>query len=130
MNYKILFNKTKRLLSFFTLADIILTILILAFAIILLVNNLKEDNHIVRINYQNNLFGEYKLSEPRIIEITKDIVVEIADNKVRMVKNNCPNQLCVQQGWSSNFPIICVPTQVEIIIVDPNKNDKIKHILK
>ncbi len=120
----------KKTFSFFTISDILITLTILAIAIFLFFSNLKSDNQLVRINYQNKLFGEYRLSEARIIKISDDIEIEISHNKVRMLKNNCPNQLCVKQGWTSNFPIICVPNQVEIIIIDHKKKNEIHQILK
>lgn len=120
----------KRVFSYFTASDTVLTLLILTIAISLFFINLKTNNQTVRINYQNKLFGEYRLSDERIIKISEAIEVEISHNKVRMLKNNCPNQLCVEQGWSSFFPIICVPNQVEIIIVDNNKKNEIRQILK
>ncbi len=126
-SYSKIFKKT---FSFFTIGDILITLTILAIAIFLFFSNLKSDNQLVRINYQNKLFGEYRLSEARIIKISDDIEIEISHNKVRMLKNNCPNQLCVKQGWTSNFPIICVPNQVEIIIFDDKKKNEIHQILK
>lgn len=130
MKMKFSLSLFKKAFSFFTVSDIVLTIVIMALAIFLLINNLKKDNQTVRINYQNELWGEYQLSEKRIIKISEEIEVEIADNKVRMLKNNCPNQLCVEQGWTSSFPIICVPNQVEILIIANKNNNEIRHILK
>lgn len=120
----------KKGFSYFTISDIILVIGVLILAFILLYSSVNHDNQLVRISYKNKPFGEYKLNKPQIIKITQDIEVEIADSQVRMLKNNCPNQLCVEQGWSDNYPIICVPNQVEIIILDEKSKDEIRHILK
>ena len=124
-------NTLRKVFSFFSRSDLILVFLIILISVFLLVRNVsKEEDKIVRINYQNKLYGNYKLSKDQIIEINQDIKVEIADNKVRMLENNCPNKLCVDQGWSQNYPIICVPNQVEIIILNENSKDEIRHIIK
>lgn len=130
MKKRLSLRLVRKTLSFFTVSDLILVVIILAIAIFLFANNLKSDNIIVRINYQNALLGEYKLSKPQIIHVTEDIEVEIANNHVRMLKNNCPNQLCVEQGWTNSFPIICVPNQMEIVIIDNEQENIIRHILK
>jgi len=131
MKQKLSFRFIKKVLHFFTVSDIILVVIITVIAIFLIINNLSVNNdQFVRINYQNRLFGEYRLSEPKLIQITDQIEVEIADNKVRMLKNNCPNQICVEQGWSDTYPIICVPNQVEISIINKNSKKEIRHILK
>lgn len=121
----------KRTSAFFTISDKILLFLLLVLSLSLLYFNLAGNtNKIVRINYKNKLWGEYSLKKDLIITINEEIEIEIAKGQVRMLKNNCPNQLCVQQGWSKNFPIICVPNQVEILIID-NKNDEvIRKIIK
>lgn len=117
--------------KYFTVSDVVLIGLTLIFAIYLFINNLSNNsNQVVVINYQNNLVGEFPLNKDRIIKINAHIEVEIADQQVRMLKNNCPNQICVDQGWTKSYPIICVPNQVEIIIIDKDENDIIRHIIK
>lgn len=126
-----LLRKLKKSSKYLTLSDLILISIILILTIYLFITNLSNNsNHFVRINYQNKLVGEYPLNKDRIIKINDHIEVQIADQQVRMLKNNCPNQLCVEQGWTSSFPIICVPNQVEIIIIDKDDSKVIKHILK
>ena len=43
-------------------------------------------------------------------------VVELAPGRVRMYSANCPDQVCVRQGWISDasVPIVCLPHQVII----------------
>lgn len=123
-------KKFRKAIRFFTFSDLILTAIIIVIALILLYNNLGNKSSLVRINYHNKLIGEYRLDKAKIITITEEIQVEIANGKVRMLKNDCPNQLCVQQGWSNRFPIICVPNQVEIVIIDNDNKNEIRHILK
>ena len=106
----------KKILKLFTIADIVLIGVLLVISGILL-SKMRADltNKMVEINFHNKLVGTYSLNEPRLIDLEKGIEVEIADNKVRIKKNTCAHQYCVQQGWSDALPIICVPNEISII---------------
>ena len=43
-------------------------------------------------------------------------LVEAAPGRIRMKSADCPDQVCVQQGWisDSTVPIVCLPHQVII----------------
>ena len=43
-------------------------------------------------------------------------VVEVAPGRIRVKSANCPDQVCVRQGWISDatVPIVCLPHQVII----------------
>lgn len=45
-------------------------------------------------------------------------VVEIAPGKVRVREADCPDQVCVNQGWitTSGAPIVCLPNRLVIRI--------------
>ncbi len=101
----------------FTKADIILIILLLVIAIIISVTLLNKRNEkIVEIHQNNKLIKRCKLDKDDIIEIDELIIIEIKNGKVRMKSSSCKNQVCVKQGWSSYFPIICVPNKISIVI--------------
>ena len=50
-------------------------------------------------------------------------VVEIRDNKVRIVEADCPDKLCLKQGWIAWAPqqIVCLPNRVVVKIVNDRK---------
>ena len=101
----------------FTKADIILIILLLVFAIVVSITLLNKRNEkMVEIHQNNKLIGKYTLDKDEIIQIDEQIIIEIKNGKVRMKSSSCKNQLCVKQGWSSYFPIICVPNKISIVI--------------
>ena len=101
----------------FTKADIILIILLLVFAIVVSITLLnKRKEKIVEIRQDNELIRRCKLDKDEIIKIDEQIIIEIKNGKVRMKSSSCKNQLCVKQGWSSYFPIICVPNKISIVI--------------
>ena len=46
-------------------------------------------------------------------------VVEVARGKIRVKEADCPDQVCVRQGWisDSTVPVVCLPNQVIVEIV-------------
>lgn len=120
----------KKVKKYFTLADFILVIILLSLAVYLSLDMFSNERKFIVIKHKNQLIGKYSLEKNKMIDISDEIIVEVAEGKVRMLKNNCPNQLCVEQGWSSRFPIICVPNQVEITIIDKDNKNEIRQILK
>ena len=46
--------------------------------------------------------------------------VQVDQGRIRIAEADCPDQICVNQGWISNgaVPIICLPHRVMIEIVD------------
>ncbi len=50
------------------------------------------------------------------------MIVEIKDRKVRVKDADCPNKLCVKQGWISRGSIICVPKKIVIYFSNYKKN--------
>ena len=63
-----------------------------------------------------------QVTECRTISLTgedgAENIVEIAPGQIRMQSANCPDQVCVRQGWisDSSVPIVCLPHQVIIEI--------------
>lgn len=125
-----LINSFKKARKYFTWADLLLVIALIAIALYLSLNMFNSDRRFIIVKYKNKLIGQYSLEKNKLIDISEDIIVEVANGKVRILKNNCPNQLCVKQGWSSSLPIICVPNQVEITVIDKDKKNEIRQILK
>ncbi|MEA2095348.1 MAG: NusG domain II-containing protein [Candidatus Cloacimonadota bacterium] len=114
----------RNLHKIFKTADIILIIFLLSIAVFMLV--LIKDNvsaKQVEISYHNKFVASTPLNKDRIINIDEGIVVEIKDGKVRIKESTCKNQYCVKQGWSSNFPIICVPNEVSVVIKNKKKEE-------
>ena len=52
-------------------------------------------------------------------------VVEIFDNKVRIVEADCPDKLCLKQGWIAWSPqqLVCLPNRVVVKIINSLKPD-------
>jgi hypothetical protein len=47
-------------------------------------------------------------------------LVEISDKQVRIVEADCPDKLCINQGWISRSPqqIVCLPNRVAVRITN------------
>ena len=45
-------------------------------------------------------------------------LVEVEPGRIRVVSANCPDQVCVRQGWISDasVPVVCLPHQVVLEI--------------
>ena len=50
-------------------------------------------------------------------------VIEIRSSKARVIRSDCPQKLCVQQGTLSGAkPIVCLPHQVVITMSDQEES--------
>lgn len=73
------------------------------------------------------------IQKDRIIQLEPfgvSMVVEIRDQKVRVLSSSCHQQICVRKGWTGQVhnPIICIPNKVTINVTgaDP-EYDTITH---
>ena len=61
---------------------------------------------------------EYTFTATGKIGLTNDI--EVAPGKIRVCRADCPDQICVGQGWLDTdfIPIACLPNTLVIQVVD------------
>ena len=59
------------------------------------------------------------LTEPLEIPAGEHVTVLAEPGRVRVEHSDCPDQLCVKMGWSSQpaKPIICLPNGVTVTVV-------------
>jgi hypothetical protein len=74
----------------------------------------------------------YQLSigEDRIVDVrgAQGITrVEIKDQRVRVVDSECPQKICVRQGWIRQGAIICLPNRV-VVTIEGDEERKIDAI--
>ncbi|MDP2173378.1 MAG: NusG domain II-containing protein [Candidatus Cloacimonadaceae bacterium] len=97
------------------LADLILIILLILLMIGSLTAKIKNETELRVFIYKDNiLWGEYPLSEKRIVRIDAHNTIEIRDGRYSMRVADCPDKRCVKQGWTSRLPIICLPNRVSV----------------
>lgn len=103
------------------LRDIILIVVILAVGVVLLIvtgNHGKAGSYAI-VMVRNNEIARYSLSTDGIYTINGGTnTIEIKDGKVRMTEAECPNHLCVRQGWISfsGQSIVCLPNELSVTI--------------
>ncbi|MGI6011020.1 MAG: NusG domain II-containing protein [Ruminococcus sp.] len=94
------------------LAAVILLAALLLWGILTLLGRPSGD--IVRITVNNQLYGEYSLSEDQTIRIGDTNVCEIKDGAVRMTEADCPDHLCMDSAaiTREGGTIVCLPNRV------------------
>ena len=101
--------------------DIILVVALLAVAIVIIVitGSHGTEGSFVSVMLQNDEIARYSLSIDGIYAINGGTnTIEIKDGKVRMLEAQCPNHLCVHQGWISleGQSIVCLPNKVTVSV--------------
>ena len=58
------------------------------------------------------------VSEPYTLELGEGNTLEVERGRVRMLRADCPDQICVHQSWSASAarPIVCLPNRVTVIL--------------
>lgn len=67
-------------------------------------------------------------SRSRFVTVTGPVgktVVELAENRVRVVDSDCPDKVCIHMGWISRpgAPIACLPNRVLVFIRSSDPGD-------
>ncbi len=67
--------------------------------------------------------GDFDLKRNLLIPLKEGIVIELKDKKIRILKNTCPQKICIHQGWISTpgSTIICIPNKLVVSISGENK---------
>ena len=92
----------------------------------------KQDAAIARITQNGKLVQEIDLSAQltperiplRDEEGTVHNVIQVESGRICMLESDCPDQVCVNQGWISDsaLPIVCLPNHVIIEITGGEGN--------
>lgn len=75
------------------------------------------------VYYKNDEIARYSMEKNQIVThqgTLGDVVIEILDEKVRVVSETSPLHYCSIQGWVKNkfVPIVCLPNEMVIQIED------------
>lgn len=82
----------------------------------------------VLIEVDGKLYETMSLNEDKTVTVHVDgggfNVVEVKDGKVHIKDANCPDRVCVKQGWinETGENIICLPHRVVVRILGKLKN--------
>ena len=99
---------------------LIVSLLVIAGALILAVNMATDTGKNVRVTVDGELYGMYPLDEDLKISINGTNVLVIEDQRVYMESACCENNTCVMQGSISSIgqTIVCLPNRVTVTVTD------------
>lgn len=103
--------------------DLILIILLIAVPAVMLSRNIvsarQNDSAQLAVYVNGELYGRYDLDVPATIEIGNTNTLEISDGKARMVRADCPDQVCVHTAAiGADYPghIVCLPNGIVVSV--------------
>ena len=107
---------------------LIIVILVIVGILILIINLNKKDGDTVEVYYKDDLVlsGDLSINNTYTVEgLLGNVVIEVKDKKVRVVKENSPKNICSKEGYISDStkPLICLPNKVVIKIVQSSDMD-------
>lgn len=126
--------KLKELTSNLTFADIVLFSLLLLFSFgsLAFIKSVLPGGNTVIVEVDGEELYHLALDEATEKQIESregHAVLEIRDGKVRLAESNCPNQICVRQGWIDRGVIVCLPNRIIVRVGtkgrDGNKVDAV-----
>ena len=85
----------------------------------------KEGGAIARVTFNGNVLSEIDLSAveaPSSFIVTGEAgsnTIQVEQGRIRVAEADCPDQVCVNQGWISDsaLPIVCLPNKLVIEII-------------
>ena len=107
---------------------LIIFIIIIGAVCIFLINFNKEEGNTIEVYYEDKLILSADLNIDNVYTVDGklgDVVIEVKDRKVRVLKENSPRNICSREGYISDStkPLICLPTKVVIKIVQSSDMD-------
>ena len=103
------------------LRDTLLIVALLLIGIVLLfvLRGRSSEGSYVLIMYQNDEKARFSLASNGVYDINDGKNrIEILDGKVRMIDADCPDELCIRQGWIEydGQSIICLPNKITVMV--------------
>ncbi len=98
----------------------IIAIILLVFILLYFILRDNEVGDTVEITVDNERTHSVLLNEAQIITLDEqEVVIEIADGKVRFVSSDCPDQVCVHTGEISKVGqhAACLPNRVVVSVI-------------
>lgn len=115
--------------------DFLLIILLVIISIVFFVlyNYLNFSERVkAELVVDGKIIKEISLDKDMTFELEKNhnIVFEIKDKKIRFLRSDCPDKICVNTGFISKGgqSAVCLPNKVSLRITADNKDDEIDGI--
>ena len=113
---------------------LIIVILVIVGILILIINLNKKDGDTVEVYYKDDLVlsADLSINNTYTVEgLLGNVVIEIKDKKVRVVKENSPKNICSKEGYisDSSRTLVCLPNKIIIKITNDNTDDKLDGVI-
>ena len=98
---------------------LILTLLLIGIILLFVLRGRSNEGSYVIIMYQNEEEARFSLTSDGIYDINNGKNrIEILGGKVRMTYADCPDELCIRQGWIEydGQSIICLPNKITVMV--------------
>ena len=98
---------------------LILTLLLIGIILLFVLRGQSNEGSYVIIMYQNEETARFSLASDGIYNINNGKnKIEILGGKVRMTYADCPDELCIRQGWIEydGQSIICLPNKITVMV--------------
>ena len=107
---------------------IVLTILtILSFIIMIIFSNKKYDSQYVEIHVDGKLYKRVPLNNNeetiKVVTTNGTNVIQISKGKAHISEADCPDKVCVKDGYIDNPSkiLVCLPHKVVVQVIGSNK---------
>lgn len=114
-----------------TWAAVFVLLIIMSFLTIILHNFIQKPAKTAQIIQDGKVIKTVDLSTPYEFEIVSESghnTIRVEDGKIGIIKADCPDKICVRQGFidSGVLPIVCLPHRLSVVIVtDSDETDAI-----
>ena len=98
---------------------LIITLLLIGIILLFVLRGQSNEGSYVIIMYQNEEKARFSLTSDGIYDINNGKNrIEILGGKVRMTYADCPDELCIRQGWIEydGQSIICLPNKITVMV--------------
>lgn len=113
-------------------SDIKLIVIIsfISIFLLLIINLTKKDSNKALVYYNDKVIKEIDLNIDGNYEVegyNGKVIIEVKNNKIRVVEENSEKKLCSKQGYISESyeSIVCLPNKIVITISSSNEIDTI-----
>ena len=98
---------------------LIAALLLIGIVLLFVLRGRSSEGSYVIIMHQNEEKARFSLTSNGVYDINDGKnQIEILDGKVRMIDADCPDELCIRQGWIEydGQSIICLPNKITVMI--------------
>ena len=100
-------------------SDIILMLIVITITLLLFIFLKQDKSNVANVYYENNIIKTIDLNKDEFYKVegyNGEVLIEVKNNKIRVIKETSPYNLCSKQGFVDSVPIICLPNKIIIKI--------------